>query len=246
MNLQIKKNWKGIVGVLFFVGSLFLAIYLFSLPAKWSIWDLHEKGAIGDAINGMTAPIIGTVGAILIFISFQEQVKANRLQFDALRTQRELDIVYRLYTELKEDLKGIQDEYGTRHKQPAILDAFMQQVMADGSQHSNYNDLHLFIKYLNDQFMFLANRLLANHDLGTEESMTLAEKLKRLYGLHFGRYYLIIIQSPYQSPLSIEFKGDIQMVVGAMNNLDNYYDHLLKQMMDKALEFAEEQKKKRK
>jgi hypothetical protein len=35
-------------------------------------------GQIGDVIGGTTAPFIGLLGAILIYISFQQQVKANQ------------------------------------------------------------------------------------------------------------------------------------------------------------------------
>lgn len=240
----IADNWKFILGICLFIGSLFLTVFLFSLPAKWPIWDIQSKGGTGDAINGMTAPIIGTVGAILVFISFREQVKANKIQFNALNQQRELDIVYKFYSELKEDLKEIQDTYGSRHQQPAILDSFMNQIMNDQSQHSTYNDLHVFIKYLNDQFMFLASRLLVNDILGNEESMSLIEKLRRLYGLYFGAYYHNIIQSPFQSQLSNEFKGDIKLVTDSMDHLGKYYDHLLKNEMEEALNMAKKAKKK--
>lgn len=36
-------------------------------------------GQIGDVIGGTTAPIVGILGAILIYISFHQQVKANKL-----------------------------------------------------------------------------------------------------------------------------------------------------------------------
>lgn len=244
--MKNELKWKTIAGVLLFICSLFLAVYLFSLPARSTTWDLHEKGAVGDAINGMTAPIIAIVGAILVYISFQEQVKANKLQFNAINQQAEIEIVYKLYSELKEDFKEIQDVYGNRHQQPAILDSFMQQVIADASQHSFYNDLHVFIKYLNDQFVFLASRLMVNSILSNDEKMTLIEKLQRLYGLYFRGYYLNIKQSIYQSQLSREFKSDIELVTSSLNNLDQYYHFLLDEKKKEVMTFAEKQKKKRK
>lgn len=36
-------------------------------------------GPIGDTLGGLTAPFIGLLSAILVYMSFQEQVKANRL-----------------------------------------------------------------------------------------------------------------------------------------------------------------------
>lgn len=46
-------------------------------------------GQIGDTIGGTTAPFIGLFSAILVYLSFQEQIKANRL----LSGQRREDIV---------------------------------------------------------------------------------------------------------------------------------------------------------
>jgi hypothetical protein len=229
--------------LLLFIATLFTAVYLFSLPALSSGWNLTNKGSVGDAINGMTAPIIGSLGVILIYISFREQVKANQLQFEALNKQRELDIVYKFYTELKEDLEEIQDLYGQRHKQPNVLDSFMNEIMNDKSKHSTYNDLHTFIKFLNDQFSFVASRLMVNQTLGEGENMSLIVKLNRLYGLYFGAYYLNIASAEFQSPLSKEFKADIKLVSSSMHNLGKYYTHLLDQMMKEALQSAKATKK---
>lgn len=41
--------------------------------------NLNDKGEIGDAIGGMTAPIIGLFSAFLVYLAFREQVKANQL-----------------------------------------------------------------------------------------------------------------------------------------------------------------------
>lgn len=41
-----------------------------------------NSGAIGDTIGGITAPFISFIGAILIYISFQEQVKSNKQQIE--------------------------------------------------------------------------------------------------------------------------------------------------------------------
>ncbi|MEI7594488.1 MAG: hypothetical protein WCK02_01985 [Bacteroidota bacterium] len=47
-------------------------------------------GVIGDTIGGITSPIIGLISAILIYITFNEQVKANRelnIRMDKQETQ---------------------------------------------------------------------------------------------------------------------------------------------------------------
>jgi hypothetical protein len=74
--------------------------WVFTRPFE-SLENLKNGGPIGEAINGLTAPLIGIVGAILIYVSFREQVRANRIQTRALNEQRELDLFYRFYEELK-------------------------------------------------------------------------------------------------------------------------------------------------
>jgi len=71
------------------IALLFLSLYLFKQPAKWSAWDFSTTGQIGDTIGGVTAPIINILGAFLVYISFREQVRANRLQTLALNEEKE-------------------------------------------------------------------------------------------------------------------------------------------------------------
>ena len=41
--------------------------------------DFTNKGGIGDTIGGITSPFINALAAVLVFIAFKEQVKANQL-----------------------------------------------------------------------------------------------------------------------------------------------------------------------
>jgi len=42
------------------------------------IADVQNKGALGDAMNGLSAPIITMGSEILIYYTFREQNKANK------------------------------------------------------------------------------------------------------------------------------------------------------------------------
>lgn len=72
------------------IGISIIAFMPFILTRN--IWfktlDFTETGPIGDTIGGITAPFIGILGAILVYISFNEQRKANRLQWSELENQR--------------------------------------------------------------------------------------------------------------------------------------------------------------
>src|SRR5687767_14443464 len=129
-----KFNVWFVFGFLTLVAGILLEIYLLTGPPI----DIHDKAALGELINGLTAPLIGIIGAILIYISFKEQVKSNGFQFQALHEQREWELLYRLYEELKDDLRNLQVYYGPRHNQNDVLQEFMNLVLRDDQQTSPY------------------------------------------------------------------------------------------------------------
>jgi hypothetical protein len=60
-------------------------------PAFHSVFDLSKGGDLGNAIGGLTAPIVGFLGSILIYLGFHEQVKANRYQKRVNKHQRKIN-----------------------------------------------------------------------------------------------------------------------------------------------------------
>lgn len=94
---------------------LFISLYLFTREAYWESWDFSATGQIGDTIGGITAPIINIIGAFLVWISFREQVLANRLQTEALNEERQRNELNRsfehfqtLYDKLIDSFKGLE------------------------------------------------------------------------------------------------------------------------------------------
>lgn len=83
---------------------LFFVVFLFTRPALMPAFNLSDKGQIGDAINGITGPIIALISSGLLFYSFQAQLEANKRQLEAnktLKSQWEFDTYYRLYGEIE-------------------------------------------------------------------------------------------------------------------------------------------------
>ncbi|MBU3660157.1 MAG: hypothetical protein FGM14_09820 [Flavobacteriales bacterium] len=52
---------------------------LLTVPAIFNFLNFSEKGQIGDTIGGITAPFINGLAAILVFLAFKEQIKANEI-----------------------------------------------------------------------------------------------------------------------------------------------------------------------
>lgn len=208
-SLQIvrkKFNVWFILGFLTFVAGILLEIYLLTGPPM----DIHDKAALGDMINGLTAPIIGIVGALLIYISFKEQVKSNRFQFQALHEQREWELLYRLYEELKDDLKNLQLHYGSRYNQSDILNAFMNSVLNDDQQVSPYPDVSQYLDYIFKQFSFLSLRISQNDILGKSEKVHLIEKTRQIFNLYFEAYYSKIVNHEWTSRFSLSFSKNLE------------------------------------
>lgn len=77
-------------------GSLILILLL--IPTVYAIvflvafiyydFDWSKTGVIGDTFGGLTAPFVNLVGAILVYISFEAQRKANKIQQDDLDKSR--------------------------------------------------------------------------------------------------------------------------------------------------------------
>lgn len=81
--------------ILFIIGSIFIgffAVFIFTRNAFIDSMVLTNTGQIGDTIGGITAPIFGLIGFILVYLSFKEQFKANQIQIESLK-QQQLDRV---------------------------------------------------------------------------------------------------------------------------------------------------------
>lgn len=85
---NLLKNINKYAIIVILLGSLGLIIspYLFTLPGKI---DFSKTGDIGSTIGGITAPIVGIISVLLIYISFYAQFIANQIQFKALLDEKE-------------------------------------------------------------------------------------------------------------------------------------------------------------
>ncbi len=100
-----RSRWFLAFGIALVVASPFfmlqpIAVKLFS-----------GKGDIGNAIGGITAPFVGFIGAILVYLSFEQQIEANQIQREALRNQVFQEQVRNEYDTLEKHLAEIKDEF---------------------------------------------------------------------------------------------------------------------------------------
>lgn len=70
-----------------------------------------ETGQIGDTIGGLTAPVVGLVSSILVYLALLSQVEANAIvqgqindQREAGEKQKNFDSLIEIYRQIKDDL----------------------------------------------------------------------------------------------------------------------------------------------
>ncbi|MCP9749328.1 hypothetical protein [Lacihabitans sp. CS3-21] len=70
-----------------------------------SWFDYTDSGEIGDTLGGITAPFINGLAALLVFITFKEQVKANKL----IQQQQYFQHIHEQINRLEDDFLNISD-----------------------------------------------------------------------------------------------------------------------------------------
>ena len=108
----MKTNLKNLILLIIGVVLLmFLATFLFTRHAFSNLFDYSLTGQIGDTIGGIASPIIGLMGAVLVYLSFREQIEANTIQRDALRNEIKRSDATKDFQALLDIFKQIKEDY---------------------------------------------------------------------------------------------------------------------------------------
>jgi len=137
-------------------GLLFLLAIIIGpiiFTQDWSSIDFSNTGEIGDTIGGITAPIIGFVSAVLVYLAFDAQVKANNRiqdQIELEQRRRREDIVLR---EVEESIRNLKDdikEFSYPTKQTSVMITGVQGIhqfleICSRNFEENYNHGEVFL-----------------------------------------------------------------------------------------------------
>ena len=88
-----------------------IGIFIFFIPQFFILFvnilgiEAESLGQFGDAFTGVTGPFINGLAAILIFIAFKAQVKANEI----FRKQESLKVILGQIKELRDDRSHIKE-----------------------------------------------------------------------------------------------------------------------------------------
>lgn len=99
--------------IVLIIGSFLMVVSPWIFTQHWfgQFFKFGEAtGPIGDTVGGLTAPIIGLMSAILVYLTLHEQVKANEMQRRAIAKQSQENILSQELTEIREGLNKIEKE----------------------------------------------------------------------------------------------------------------------------------------
>lgn len=117
-NAQILRHKKNariilIIGITLIITSPLIL----TQKAIWSFFDFSQTGQIGDTIGGITSPIVNLIAAVLVYLSFQQQILANEIQISLITQEKDKDrsrvdkeLLLLFYNEIKESIDKLEYE----------------------------------------------------------------------------------------------------------------------------------------
>jgi cell division protein ZapA (FtsZ GTPase activity inhibitor) len=92
---------------------IFGIIFTIISPALFTltIYFNDSTGHIASTVGGLTAPAIGLMGAILVYLALRSQVRANELIQEQIRDQKEGEIKQKNFVNLLEIYKQIKEDF---------------------------------------------------------------------------------------------------------------------------------------
>ncbi|WP_299681150.1 hypothetical protein [uncultured Tenacibaculum sp.] len=192
----MKKKETKISDYLKFIGIvllLFGCTYAFTRPYFLKSFNFSETGQIGDTIGGITAPVINIIGAWLVYLSFKEQMEANKFQYkllkdqeDALKKDRNFQIALELFNSLKEENSFLYKDPENISTLKRLINA-LKQLDNDGYEDEqikktvkNYLSILNKWKYIIIEYEFIKNHI-ENSNLRNEERLKIDTLVDSFY-----------------------------------------------------------------
>jgi len=75
--------------IIIVIGIILIVVSPILLTRDFGLISFLETGNIGDTIGGISAPITGLIGSILVFYALKAQIDANKLIYDQFEYQKQ-------------------------------------------------------------------------------------------------------------------------------------------------------------
>lgn len=186
--------WAKILFWILGIGLIFLTPLTFTSYSYFSKANFTQTGQIGDTIGGITAPFINLLGAILVYLSFKEQFKANQIQLlliqkqqleleeEKVRTaqQMELQRLESIYMEIKNEIGDLRYPIGTSvYDGIEAVDVYVKYTI-EGTHFPSFVNIHNSFVFIFDQMTYYFSTLNKSR-LEKEDKIFLSRRMQLLY-----------------------------------------------------------------
>ena len=186
----------------------------------FEFFNYSDKGQIGDTIGGITAPFINAIGAILVFIAFKEQVKAN----DLIKEQQ-------YFQHIQEQINRLEDEEFINLYE--VIQDIERQLMGSEQLLDNFEGSKQVAYYIDGELLNKATYTTAIFQQ-TSDLIDKMDNNKAFMQKKIKTLYKIIYQDNYRK-LDTTLKGVLHM----KSNSDLYIADLLLQIKDLETRFGD-------
>jgi hypothetical protein len=108
------------------IGSLVVIVLWIVVGASQ---NASTRGLTGDFLGGVASPFVGLVSAILVYLSFQQQIQANKIQMEALKQESKRNNIRSTLNILRSEISDlILENPGDDHKTYHGMQAFEKFV----------------------------------------------------------------------------------------------------------------------
>ncbi|MEM9833875.1 MAG: hypothetical protein AAF944_24810 [Bacteroidota bacterium] len=176
----------------------FVSVFIFTLPTFIEQLDLTTKSNIGSSIGGITAPVIGVISSILLYLALTKQTQSNIDQ----RLKNESDVIFLLLNQLHNETANFYYKYSVNKKEEKRytgiegLNDFCRKYRHEYNltQFENKDSSTFKIWYESGQVVLLVEsyNLIENRI----EKAELSEDMKSLFLEKLKIYYECILKTP--------------------------------------------------
>lgn len=97
--------------IIFLIVGVFLIIIApFLFTRNFGLLNFGSPGKIGDTIGGITAPISGLIGSILVYLALRAQIDANSLIQTQFEDQKKEDKYHKSYLYISNQVEFVRQE----------------------------------------------------------------------------------------------------------------------------------------
>lgn len=177
-------------------------VYLSKQPAFINIFNLSKDGDLGSTIGDMTAPLVGLVSTVLLYLALTKQMEAN----NETRLKNESDIIFVLLNQLDQEINSFSttETHGTKPDSPkdtkngtAGISIFCHRCRAEGYEaaiKSEQYGFHMFLEappimMIIESYTLIESRIKMVSD---------QSDLKQLFAQKLQAYYDIKLRRPFE------------------------------------------------